>query len=593
MKVNKDKNKVDTSLEDELDLILLNGEIRTVYQPIVCLEDGCILGYEALSRGKRGSKLESPEALFSLASKSNKSWDLELLCRRKAIERAKNIDKNKMLFINVDPRIFKDINFRKGFTKEFLEKNNIEHHNIIFEITEKTAIKDYKKFNEALSHYKEQGYKIAIDDIGAGYSGLKMLSEVKPHYVKIDMDLIRDIHKDTFKQALIECFVKLSKTTNMKLIAEGIECKEELEKLIDLGVYGGQGFFLSKPQEGFKEIDRNIIDLILSYNISKNLFNNNNYIGQIESFDLTFDIKSKCSHVSEYLNNTKIPAACIMEDGKPVGLIMKHIIDSRLATQYGVAVFYKRPISLIMDREPIIVDYYTDVQKVSNLAMSRSSDKTYDCIVVTKESKFHGIVTVKSLLEFITTAKFNYAKKLNPLTGLPGNLAIQEAYNIVNKSNIACCILYLDLDNFKVYNDTYGFKKGDQIINLTAKIIREESQRHFPKSGFIGHIGGDDFICIVDSELEVCKKLCESIISRFDNEISKFFDDEHINNGYIISKDRQGNFRRHSLAAISIAGLYGYFNKYKDMEELGEEMALIKKKAKEIKGSSFILEEVN
>lgn len=593
MQSDKLKNNVDISLKSELEEILENEDITTVYQPIVCLENGIVLGYEALSRGKKGSALESPEKLFSLAHKYDKSWDLELLCRRKAIERAKDIDKDKMLFINVDPRIFKDINFRKGFTREFLLKNNIDSKNVIFEITEKTAIKDYRKFNEALTHYKEQGYKIAIDDIGAGYSGLKMLSETRPHYVKIDMDLIRNIHKDTFKQALIECFVKLSETTNMKLIAEGIECKEELEKLIDLGVHGGQGFFLCKPQEGFKKIDREITDLILSYNISKSLFNNKNYIGQIESFDLTFDIRSKCSHISEYLKNTKIPAACIIENDKPVGLIMKHIIDSRLATQYGVAVFYKRPASLIMDRDPIIVDYYTDVQKVSNLAMSRSSEKTYDCIVVTKDNKFYGLVTVKSLLEFITTAKFNYAKKLNPLTGLPGNLAIQEAYNIVNKSNMPCCILYLDLDNFKIYNDTYGFKKGDKIINLTAQIIKQESQKYFPKSGFIGHIGGDDFICIVGSDFEACKKLCKSIILRFDDEIKGFFSDEDLEKGYIIGKDRDGNLKRHYLVSISIAGVYGYFERYKDMESLGADMALIKKKAKEIKGSSFILEKVN
>lgn len=588
----KNNSGDDVNLKKDLEEILAKEEITTVFQPIVLLENGVILGYEALSRGKKGSPLEMPQNLFLTAEKYNKSLELEYLCRKKAIERAKNLDEDKKLFINVDPRIFNDIKVRRGSTIEIIEENNISKKNIIFEITEKNAISDYDKFNKALLHYKEQGYEIAVDDTGAGYSGLTMLSRIKPNYVKIDMDLIRDIHKDKFKQALIESFVKFSEATNMKLIAEGIECKEELEKLMKLGVYAGQGFYLERPKEGFSDISSGVKEFIISYNISKNIFSNKSYIGDVNSFNLTFDSEETCQYVKDYLNNAEIPAACIIEDDKPVGLIMKHIIDSKLATQYGVSIFYKRSISLIMDSAPIIVDYYTDVEKVSNLVMSREIDKTYDCIIVTKDGKFHSIVTIRDLLEFITKVKFDYAKKLNPLTGLPGNLAIQDAYNIINKCNMSCCILYLDLDHFKVYNDTYGFKKGDLVINLLSKIIKEESSRLFPVNGFIGHIGGDDFICIVDKDIDKCKLLCESIISRFDEEVKQYVDDEHIEKGYILSKSRQGILQKHRIVSVSIAGVYGNLAKYKDFESLSEEMAVVKKQVKGIEGSAFILNEL-
>ncbi|MFL0168614.1 EAL domain-containing protein [Candidatus Clostridium helianthi] len=222
---------------EELENILNSKNITTVYQPIVSLLDGEIIGYEALSRGPIDSPLQNPDKLFNAAQVYNKTWELEQLCRVKAIKRATNIEKNKYLFINVDPHIFKDEKFKKGFTKEFLAEHNMSPDCIIFEITEKTCIEDYKGFKQALSNYVDQGYKIAIDDTGSGYSGLKMLNETKPHYVKIDMDLIRDINEDSFKQSLVECFVKLSEATNMKLIAEGIETEEELRTLVNLGVY--------------------------------------------------------------------------------------------------------------------------------------------------------------------------------------------------------------------------------------------------------------------------------------------------------------------------------------------------------------------
>lgn len=250
----------------ELKRILHSEEITTVFQPIVSLQNGSIIGYEALSRGPKNSFLQYPDKLFATAEKNNMLWALEYLCRKKAIEKACSMEINKFLFLNVDPLIIKDEKFKKGFTKDFLHQYNISPESIIFEITERTAIEDYSSFKAALNNYVEQGYKIAIDDTGAGYSGLKMLSEVKPHYIKIDMDLIRDIDKDSFKQALIKCFVTLSEVTNMKLIAEGIETYEELITLINMGVYAGQGYFIQRPTENTLEITHAIKTLIIQQN---------------------------------------------------------------------------------------------------------------------------------------------------------------------------------------------------------------------------------------------------------------------------------------------------------------------------------------
>ncbi|KOA18294.1 phytochrome-like protein cph2 [Clostridium homopropionicum DSM 5847] len=578
----------------ELNNILKNGNITSVFQPIVSLKDASVLGYEALSRGPKGSSLEFPDKLFKLAAIHNKSWELESLCRVKALENAKSIHKDKLLFINVDPLIFKDEKFKKGFTKEFLLKHNISPESIIFEITEKTAIEDYKSFSMALNNYTEQGYQIAIDDTGSGYSGLKTLYETKPHYIKIDMDLIRDIDKDYFKQALIKSLVMFAKSTNMKVIAEGIETEEELSTLINLNVHAGQGYYINKPSTSFSSASENAISTILKYNKLKNdkysYFNH--CIGQICSFEPSFAPEETCQKIKDFVNKSPTKGACIVKNNKPVGSVMKYSLDSVMASQYGFSVFSKRPISLIMDHSPLVVDYHTPVSEVSKIAMEREHNKVYDCVIVVKESEYYGLVTIKKLLEFTTEMERNYAKELNPLTGLPGNTIIEKVLNDVRKVNNHSCILYFDLDNFKAYNDVYGFEKGDKLLKFTSKLLQNNLKKKFPFNSFLGHIGGDDYIGIVENSLDKCEELCSYIINEFDKNVVKFFNRNDVLNGFIESTDRQGNRTTFNLTSLSIAGLYGNFNNFSSSEEISKLAAKIKKEAKAITGSSKVIKKI-
>lgn len=578
----------------ELEKIISTQSFTTVFQPIVCLIDASIIGYEALTRGPYGSPLHLPNELFAAAEKFNKTWELELACRTKAIERSKDLIKGKLLFLNVDPKIINDTNFEKGLTKEFLIKNNISPDSIIFEITEKTAIEDYTSFAKVLNNYTEQGYKIALDDTGTGYSGLKTLSETRPHYVKLDIELIKGIDTSPFKQALIRAFVEFSKSTNIKLIAEGIETEAELKTLINIGVYAGQGFFLKKPSEDFEGIPEAVKQIIITYNsIKSNSFDiTNNKIGEIAQSYRTFDSNTLSCEIKDYFNSSSNYGVCIVNNNIPVGLVMKHTLDSMLATQYGVAVFNRRPIYLIMDSHALVVDYNTNVNDVVKMAMQRSNENLYDHVIVTNKNEYYGIVTIKNLLEFTTAIEKKYARELNPLTGLPGNTIIQKKLNSVLASKEIYGILYFDLDNFKVYNDNYGFENGDKILKLTASIIENEVNKFFPSNSFIGHIGGDDFVCVVETSPDSCGELSEAIIKDFDSRITTFFNEEDKKNGFIISLDRNGNKDVFNLTSISIAGVCGNITSFKSCDDLALYVSKLKKESKKIKHSSFIIKNI-
>jgi EAL domain-containing protein (putative c-di-GMP-specific phosphodiesterase class I) len=242
--------------------ILDEKYIKPVYQPIVSLIDGQIFGYEALSRitdEKLGLNIQQ---IFEIADKTKNTWQIEILCREKALQNAMMINPEKKLFLNVDPNVINNEEFKNDFTIEYLEKHKLNPSNVIFEVTERSTITDNDAFLKAIDHYKSQNFSIAIDDVGAGFSGLNTIASIKPNYIKIDMNLIRNIDKDEIKQLLCKAMVDFGMSSGIKLIAEGIETEEELKTLIRLKVDYGQGYYLGIPQETFEDINPKKTEII-------------------------------------------------------------------------------------------------------------------------------------------------------------------------------------------------------------------------------------------------------------------------------------------------------------------------------------------
>jgi EAL domain-containing protein (putative c-di-GMP-specific phosphodiesterase class I)/CBS domain-containing protein len=387
---------------NELIQILKNKSIRTVYQPIVSLDDGHVLGYEALSRGPCDSFFESPGNLFHVAEHFNRLWELELLCRTKALENARELPTGKLLFINVNPEVIKDRKFKKGSTKDYISKFGMNPSNIIFEITEKTAVSDYKSFRKTIDNYISQGYKIAIDDTGAGYSGLRLLTETRPQYIKIDMALVRDIDKESIKQELMKTFYSFAKITNMQLIAEGIETINELNTLIDIGVQYGQGYFLQRPVAEFTPITQQVKEKIISRYRLKVKTETDLYemkIGEIARIDKAIETTSSIGQVNENLQNSQnLQGLVVCNQTQPVGLIMKSKLDMEIALRSKSDGFLKEDIGKIMEKNPLILDYFTSLQEACRKVAARSDGNIYDYLIVTKNNEYYGIVSVRRLL---------------------------------------------------------------------------------------------------------------------------------------------------------------------------------------------------
>lgn len=243
----------------EIRRIIDNELIVPFFQPIFFLKPFRFCGLEVLSRPPTKSILANPEVLFEAALRFGLYYDLEMLGWKKAFQVLSKSSYQEKVFLNTNPYLIESAEFSK--IKSLIEGFNVEKNNIVLEITERSAITDYKMFFERLKDYRAAGFEIAIDDIGGGYASLESIVEISSQFVKIDIGLIRDLDMNPLKKSVVKFIVNFCKENNIISIAEGIERREELDTLLDLGVDAGQGYFLGRPAAEIdpKQIDRKIL----------------------------------------------------------------------------------------------------------------------------------------------------------------------------------------------------------------------------------------------------------------------------------------------------------------------------------------------
>ncbi len=235
---------------EELIYILKHNRLVTFFQPIINVNDHSIYGYELLSRGLReDNTIMPPFEMFNLAQQSDLTFNLDRQARETGIISAAKENIDAKLFINFLPSVIYNPEVCLKTTTDLIKKFNFKPENITFEVVESEEIKNTDHLINILNYYREKGFRIALDDLGSGYSSLNNLSKLHPDYIKIDIEIIRDIHKNKLKQAIFEALISIAESTNIKVIAEGIENKDELDFVVSRGVHFAQGYYFAKPTE--------------------------------------------------------------------------------------------------------------------------------------------------------------------------------------------------------------------------------------------------------------------------------------------------------------------------------------------------------
>ena len=275
----------------------------------------------------------------------------------------------------------------------------------------------------------------------------------------------------------------------------------------------------------------------------------------------------------------------VVDRQKPIGIISRYTIFDKLAKQFARELYGKKPCTLFMDHAPLVVEKSMSLQAISNLITNMEPRHLSNGFIITDSGIYLGVSSGHALLREITQMQIDAARYANPLTLLPGNVPINEHMDRLLENHIPSWACYCDLDNFKPFNDVYGFRRGDEVIQFTGKLLQVNIQ---PELDFVGHVGGDDFILLFQSE--DWQERCSNILQSLQKAIPDFYDKVDAELEGIHCEDRQGNKVFHPLISMSIGAVRIDASLFKSHHEISAAISTAKKMAKSIKGNSLFLE---
>ncbi|MFT2098012.1 GGDEF domain-containing protein [Marinomonas sp. 2405UD66-6] len=563
------------------DRILKDELITPYFQPIYDLTDGTVHGYEALSRGPKNSALFSPIPLFDLAQQEGKLHQLELLCRKKALSKFSKLALEGKLFLNISASLFSSPEHQSEMSLLELDQLGIDKNQIVIELSEQHPYEYTDLTHSRIKGYRDIGFQIAIDDLGVGYSGLQLWSELQPNIVKIDRHFIQNIDTDKIKQEFIRAMICIAERTNCTVIAEGIETKQELAFLIKMGVTLGQGYFLGHPTDSPKFATN---PDLAKQTKKPSQFNEENS-ESVQSLcrptpylheNSVLDDASK--HFKKHKELTVIPI--LDHQHCPIGVIRRHQLHEIFSTPYGRALYEQKPVTQLLTSNVLVVESSISLATVSTLITDQEADVLNNEIIIVRNGKYSGTGHLKDLLKRITELKIQNATYSNPLTLLPGNVPIHKEVSRRLLADKDFHVAYFDLNDFKPFNDFFGYAKGDAVIQLVGSLIKDFVS---PENNFIGHIGGDDFVVIFgDTDW---KPQCEAILSAFAQEISDFYSPETLQEGGVWTKNREGEMRFHAILSLAIGVIKTSARQCSNHHQVAEMAAHAKKSAKEYEGN--------
>ncbi|WP_285406524.1 bifunctional diguanylate cyclase/phosphodiesterase [Pseudomonas sp. FR229a] len=572
-----------------LSSILTQSGLHSLFQPIICLSERRILGYEALTRGPSNSPLHSPIALFAVARQAGRLSELEIACRQSACRRFNEQQLPGKLFLNVSPESLLEAAHQPGRTLQLLQDLGIAPSQVVIELTEQTPIDDFHLLQTALHHYRAMGFSIALDDLGAGYSSLRLWSELRPDYVKIDRHFIDGIHQDALKREFVGSILQIAKASRAQVIAEGIELPEELAVLTEMGVDLVQGYLLGRPQE---HPSRDARAMMPKHDSSAVALTD-------EGSDLSALLNDQPAVQRDTPTATVLEAfrrqanlnslAVLDEQGQPCGIVHRHSLSDALLKPFATDLFARKPISRLMNDDFLAVEMSQSLQQVSRLITSRARQRIEEDFIITLNGGYLGLGRVIDVLKLITELKIQQARYANPLTLLPGNVPIQQCLTRLLQQARESIICYVDIDSFKPFNDIYGYGRGDEVLLCLAQCLNE---RIDPTRDFVGHIGGDDFLLVLGPE--DWRKRLNQLLDDFQSQCRRFYRPEHLEAGCFVAPNRQGVRQEFALLSLSIGVVHLRPEACAtlDASQLAEMASQAKHHAKGVVGFSVYLLEV-
>ncbi|MBB5191389.1 diguanylate cyclase (GGDEF)-like protein [Silvimonas terrae] len=571
------------NLRRDLEEIIREKRLSALFQPIASLHDGEAFGYEGLIRGPSTSFLHSPINLFRCAEQVGILPLLDFACRRAIIESFVAQNLPGRLFLNVSPACLSHPDFHPGATLDILRETGLAPQRVVIELTETQPTHDYELLKEALLHYREMGFRIALDDLGEGFSSLRLWSELKPDFVKIDKYFVQGLAADAQKRQFVRSIQHIALNIGTRVVAEGIETPQELQVVQRIGIAFAQGYHIGKP---LAHPPRHIaLDLAETPSPALPGQGHRNAGGLLVSVDTVPPSETSETVFARFTEAPQLYAIPVVENQRPLGLLKRHEVLEFFSRPFSHELHGGRECKHLMDRAPLIVEQSMSLQELSQMVTTAERRYLADGFIITQNGHYQGMGTGHDLVRAITELQIRAARYANPLTLLPGNVPIQEKLETLLDESRPFTMAYFDLDYFKPYNDVYGYVRGDDMIRLTGELLMRAAD---PQTDFVGHIGGDDFVVIFRSG--DWHERCEALLEEFAQRVSSFFYAEHLAAGFYEAPDRRGVAQQQPLVTLSAGVVEVEPGQFENHHQIAAAATHAKSMAKQSVGCSLFIE---
>lgn len=567
----------------------LPEDLSIYFQPIFDVLTGEALAFEALTRLKAAPTVGFPRSLLDSARASGNLMKFNEMLSVMAVAEFSAANLPGMLFVNVSPGAIPKANTSSGIFCKDYPTWRIPADRIVIELTEDEPLLDYQAMQESLIFFRDRGFTIALDDFGEGFSSMRLWTEIKPSYVKIDRHFIDGVPTDFLKQQFIEAFVRLAARCGVSLIAEGIETEAELATLKHLGIRFGQGYYLGRPEIATHWMTNKVHiggRFAQGYSVDVGQKKTRTVIDLVRRV-LQIDVEQSVEQAFERFEQDATLKLLPVTRGhrQVVGLISRYRLISSFAKLYHRELNGRKRCTAVMDRAAVIVPAemtFSDAARLLGLAAGETSSEGF---VVTEAGEYAGVCEAKSLMFEVMETAMRAARYANPLTLLPGNVPIDERISAMLVRHEPFHVCYADLDNFKPFNDSQGYFAGDEVIKLTADTLLRHAD---VERDFVGHIGGDDFVVLFRSP--DWSERCQALINAFDKQIKRFYSADELQQHNFRARNRRGQLVVFPLLSISLGVIHVPKTHDATVRDVSAAAANAKGQAKRQQGSTLFVE---
>jgi EAL domain-containing protein (putative c-di-GMP-specific phosphodiesterase class I)/GGDEF domain-containing protein len=569
---------------ETVERLISERRFETVFQPILAADGSTIHGYEALCRLPPGSSYPGPVELFAAAQETGQACALDLLLVELAIERFARLGLDGKLFLNVLPKTVLCCDGLHRLLARVAEQSHGGHPrcaDLVIEITEHGLDLDPACLQARVQALRSLGCQVAIDDLGAGASGLKAWSILRPDYVKLDRYFIASLQDDAVGIEVVRSLLDIAHVMGSCLVAEGIETQDQCRVLRDLGVDYLQGYYLGRPERaplrGAPAADLSVRDSARNEDCADALL--------IERAPLTPQTRV-VDVVTLFQNHPDWDSLAVVADGRAVGVVRRDQLLTLLSKPLHPEIYNRKPIAAVMDARPTVVDARARLDQISRLVTAGQRSRINEDFLIARHGLYAGLGRTIALLQMITTSQVAAAAQSNPLTLLPGNREIDAQLQRMLALRVPFIVGHADIDNFKAYNDAYGYRAGDQVLLHVADQLKSVCSA---STDFVGHVGGDDFIVILRSQDWISR--LNRLFDVFSASIDNYYEEPHRQRGELPGVDRDGKPRLFPLMTLSIGAASCWPGRYANPAEIGDALRKAKNCAKAHRGHAWFHDE--